>query len=85
MCRTEHLILMLSWLSPPLHRMSGSWEKTQCDLALEKGFLFTHSKRILLFPGLVRDRVTCSVAHDTKHVYHVEIFTMDKTEQWIEN
>ena len=34
MYRTGPLIVMLAWLSPPLHRMSGSWEKTQHDLAL---------------------------------------------------
>ena len=40
--------------SPHAHRMGASWEKAQRELSLDKGFLFTHPKRILLFPGLVR-------------------------------
>jgi hypothetical protein len=33
--------------------MSSSWEKAQSMVAMEKGFLFTNPKKILLFPGLV--------------------------------
>ena len=43
MYRTGPLILMLSWLSPPLHRMSGSWEKTQNDLALASRAFSSHT------------------------------------------
>ena len=34
-------------------RMSGSWERAQESVAAEKRYLFTNSKKILLFPGLV--------------------------------
>ena len=57
--------------------MSGSWEKAQRGLALEKGFLFTYSK---MHPALSRigEGVMCSVAHHTKHVLYVEFFYVEK-------
>ena len=38
---------------PPPHRMAAMWERAARNLSTHQHFLFTNSKKILLFPGLV--------------------------------
>ena len=37
------------------YRLGPSWEHAQKMVAMEKGYLFTHPLRILLFPGLLSE------------------------------
>ena len=50
--------------------MSPSWEQAQQAVAMEKGSIFTHPKKILLFPGLVRTQRNRLIVHHFQICFH---------------